>query len=260
MRRLVLLVVTSTCLIAVTAAIAATINGTNGNDTLRGTAKADVINGKAGSDTLYGGAGNDRLNGGAGKDKVFCGTGIDRVSADRLDVVAKDCEIVTRTPATPPKKPAPTPPAAPTPPPAPVQGTRQNPFPLGTEARNSSYALKVNTVTPDATAAVLAANQFNDPPAAGNQFYIANITVTYVAASPPSTTLLSVFVDFGVLGSANVLYQSFKQSCGVIPDDLDQFATVFTGGTLTGNICWEVPAAESGSLVFTNGTNFWALR
>jgi len=121
MRRFLLVVGVAASLVVIGAAVAATINGTKGNDTIRGTARADVLNGRGGSDTISGlagndrisgGPGNDRISGGGGKDIVSCGAGIDRVQADRLDVVAKDCEVVTRaavstppTPQTPPTLP-----------------------------------------------------------------------------------------------------------------------------------------------------------
>ncbi len=70
------------------------IIGTSKANVLRGTAKSDVIDGRAGNDVLYGRAGNDRLIGGAGADEIFCGRGRDTVSADRLDSVARDCEVV----------------------------------------------------------------------------------------------------------------------------------------------------------------------
>jgi Ca2+-binding RTX toxin-like protein len=67
----------------------------------------DVMVGRYGPDTLTGGPGKDRMSGGAGNDKinardgerdsVRCGDGSkDRVDADRIDVVARDCERVTR--------------------------------------------------------------------------------------------------------------------------------------------------------------------
>ncbi len=58
-------------------AAAATITGTNGDDTLYGSNAGDVISaldgndkviGRGGNDTVYGGAGNDRINGQAGND------------------------------------------------------------------------------------------------------------------------------------------------------------------------------------------------
>ena len=49
----------------------ATVNGTNGADTLYGTSGIDTINGLGGNDTLKGFGGADRLDGGAGIDAAF---------------------------------------------------------------------------------------------------------------------------------------------------------------------------------------------
>jgi len=92
-----------------------TKNGSHSPETIRGTGRADglcasggrdTVWGLGGNDLLRGGPGRDRLIGGPGKDRVLardgardtiaCGPGVDRVLADRLDVVGKDCEIVTR--------------------------------------------------------------------------------------------------------------------------------------------------------------------
>jgi len=55
---------------------------------------------------LVGGPGRDVLNGGRGRDRIFardgvrdrinCGAGVDTVRADRADVVASNCEHVSR--------------------------------------------------------------------------------------------------------------------------------------------------------------------
>ena len=84
-----------------------TLTGRPGADVLRGTAGRDVILGRGGDDRLYGGKGRDRLEGGAGNDRIYaqdgvrdvvrCGSGRDRVSTDRIDSVAGDCELVTRS-------------------------------------------------------------------------------------------------------------------------------------------------------------------
>jgi Ca2+-binding RTX toxin-like protein len=47
------------------------INGTNGNDTIRGRGGKQTFNGGEGSDTLIGGLGIDYLDGGAGNDKLY---------------------------------------------------------------------------------------------------------------------------------------------------------------------------------------------
>lgn len=103
------------------AAAAATIVGTSGNDVLRGTAKADRMLGKGGNDRLYGLAGADVLQGGPGVDRYVCGAGRDTVIAAPGESVARDCEVVKRV-GPPPLGPSTAPPTEPTvpPPPPPV--------------------------------------------------------------------------------------------------------------------------------------------
>ena len=57
----------------------ATIEGTNGDDTLTGTSGTDTINGLGGDDTLEGLDGDDTLNGGAGDDRLEGGAGVDEL-------------------------------------------------------------------------------------------------------------------------------------------------------------------------------------
>jgi Ca2+-binding RTX toxin-like protein len=77
-----------------------------GDDVVFGRRLADNVRGGPGDDRLVGGSGVDSLDGGPGNDtieardrtldRIRCGSGDDRVVADRLDVVARDCEHVTR--------------------------------------------------------------------------------------------------------------------------------------------------------------------
>jgi Ca2+-binding RTX toxin-like protein len=55
----------------------ATINGNDGDNTLRGTFFADNIFGFGGDDVILGFSGNDTLSGGAGADRLDGGTGVD---------------------------------------------------------------------------------------------------------------------------------------------------------------------------------------
>lgn len=68
--------------IAGSSAIAATINGGNGPDTLTGTAGNDTMNGDNGADTLKGLGGHDILNGGNGPDSLLGGAGLDLLMGD----------------------------------------------------------------------------------------------------------------------------------------------------------------------------------
>lgn len=235
------------------AASTAKIVGSNGPDILNGTAAADKIYGKAGVDRINGRGGPDIIYPGPGKDRVYCGAGRDIVHADAADVVAKDCEVVRRPP------PAAAPPA-PQPPPDPL-GSRTNPHPVGTTVTGQTWSVKINSVTDNATAAVMAANQFNDPPATGRQFFIVNLTVTYVGTATASIRAFDLTSRLGLLGSANVLYREYPDWCGVIPDELDSNLTLFTGGSGTGNRCWSVPSGEVASLLLMHDQGiFWALH
>jgi chitodextrinase len=82
------------------------LRGTPSADVLRGLGGADVLLGLGGNDTLLPGRGRDRALAGAGRDLVraldgtadtiLCGAGRDLVYADRIDRVARDCELVRR--------------------------------------------------------------------------------------------------------------------------------------------------------------------
>lgn len=132
LRTLAVGVALAALVVAVGSVWAATINGTAGKDTLRGTAASDTLNGKGGndrlyglggSDTLIGGVGNDLLVGGAGADTLRCGAGRDTAVRDRLDKVAKDCEVVRGPSPTPAPTPTPTPTPTPSPTPTPTPVT-----------------------------------------------------------------------------------------------------------------------------------------
>jgi hypothetical protein len=102
--------------VAVSAASAATVVGTPGDDRLRGTPRGDTLDGRGGRDSLFGlggadllegGPARDVIDGGPGNDRVVaqydgardtvrCGAGADLVNADLLDTVAPDCELVGR--------------------------------------------------------------------------------------------------------------------------------------------------------------------
>jgi Tol biopolymer transport system component len=71
-----------------------------------GTARGETIKGTAARDIVYPGGGRDRVLAGAGaddihardgaRDTISCGKGADTVFADRVDIVARDCEDVRR--------------------------------------------------------------------------------------------------------------------------------------------------------------------
>jgi hypothetical protein len=161
-------------------------------------------------------------------------------------------KVITATFAkVPPTRPPPPPP----PPPPPAVGSRSNPLPLGQpldvlEGSGEHWTLRFISTQPDATAAVLAANQFNDPPAPGNQFFLASVEAHYVSGVAARNPTIVAW-DLMTVGPANVVYSVFGSSsrCGVVPDDLLFKGDLLPGGSMVGNICWQVPSSEAGSLI-----------
>ena len=155
--------------------------------------------------------------------------------------------------AAPAATPIPTPTVTPVPPTAtptpPRLGSRQNPVQLGTEvdvknAGDDHWRIAVIDTVPDATRLVLGENPFNNPPKEGFRFYIVTIRVQYLG---PDSTSFGGGYRLKALGIGGVVYTTFADSCGVIPDDLPD-PELFTNGTVEGNVCWEVADDDVDSL------------
>lgn len=124
--------------------------------------------------------------------------------------------------------------------------SRDAPVPAGETVRVGDWDVTVLSATPDATAAVLAENEFNDPPVEGRQFYVIEVAATYQGQTSEATAL---GLSWSTVGDSAVAYSSFEDTCGVIADELNQFAEVFPGGTQTGSLCWQVASDDVDSLV-----------
>lgn len=124
-------------------------------------------------------------------------------------------------------------------------GSRGNPIAVGETGTVGTWEISVLASTPDATALVMAENPYNDPPTDGHQFAIIEVSATNrgIESGAPFTAL-----TFSVVGNSAVAYGS-DAMCGVIPDDFPDFTEVFTGGTVTGNLCWSVTTDDAGSLI-----------
>ena len=126
-------------------------------------------------------------------------------------------------------------------------GTRNNPSAMGDVLSNGTWEVVVNSFTRNATDQVLAANMFNDPPPAGSQYALVNITATYLGAdSGHAETLRAAFVT----DSGNVI-RSHDHSA-VVPEPLG--GELYTGASATGNIDFAIPEGESGLLRLELGT------
>ena len=151
---------------------------------------------------------------------------------------------------TPEPTPTNTPEPTPTPTPPPVLGSRGNPVPLGVvveilEAEAPYWAFVISDTKPNANEAVRATNPFNDPPEPGNQFYMVYLEAKYLG--PESTSFFNNF-SLKTVGQSAVVFTPFENSCGVIDDELPGYTELFTGGSIKGWECWQIPTADADSL------------
>jgi hypothetical protein len=129
----------------------------------------------------------------------------------------------------------------------PKNGSRSKPLALGESYTRDGWRVSLVSSIPDATALVLAENQFNDPPEAGRQFYITRVRATRTAAA---TDRFDAGFRLRAVGASNVGYTTFQDNCGVIPGAFPDSTDVFSGGTVEGNICVSVRSSDVASLLF----------
>lgn len=123
---------------------------------------------------------------------------------------------------------------------------RTSPLGIGRIGQVGDYEVNVLSVTPDATDIVMAENQFNEPPAAGNQFSLARVAVTYVGSA---TGTPGVDLNFQSVGERSTSYTTFNNTCGVYSDDSYSIAELFEGGSAEFNVCWQIDSVDQDSLV-----------
>ena len=68
-------------------------------------------------------------------------------------------------------------------------GTRKNPFPLGTSHVDRSWEITVNSVVFDADQAVASENYFNEAPEKGHEYILVNVSATYVGDDKAVTNM-----------------------------------------------------------------------
>jgi len=133
-------------------------------------------------------------------------------------------------------------------------GTRDQPFAYGNsvaveldsfgDADGSVWNVTIGELR-DITGAVLAENQFNDPPPDDVVFSGFTVEMTLIQASKQP---LSPGFNFSweiLGGSSSVVHDEFGfDGCGVSPDDFRGFAETFVAGTLTGLVCVPIPTED----------------
>jgi hypothetical protein len=131
-------------------------------------------------------------------------------------------------------------------------GDRGNPVPVGQIADiGGGWRLQILDVNPDATAAILAENSFNEPPPDGSTLTLIAVALGYFGLEDPKTTFETTI---SAVGASNV---ELADSCGVVPQELIDLGQVFSGGVVRGNLCFVTTPADAASLqVYGTGDFF----
>jgi len=126
--------------------------------------------------------------------------------------------------------------------------SRTAPTAVGTAA-DVGEGWQVAVVAParDITDAVMAENTFNTPPPDGYRFIGVDVAYAYSGSgsgSPFNVTTKAV-------GSSNI---ELSSQCGVIPNEIDISSDVFSGGNVTGTVCFVVPAATPDLVLYSTAS------
>jgi len=132
-------------------------------------------------------------------------------------------------------------------------GTREAPVPAGEIADiGAGWRLQILDVIPDASEMMAAEDEFFQPPPAGFTFMLVNIALGYFGTEDPQ---VGFSPDVEVLGESSVALDNFCLSS--VPDEINFFNYVFSGGVLTGNACFLAPVGEAGTFqMFGKGDFF----
>ena len=124
-------------------------------------------------------------------------------------------------------------------------GSRGNPIPFGQAVRVDSWEISVVKTVPDATKDVLQENPWNDPPEKGSQFFMVSVKAKYLGSN---SARFDGSYRLRALGPSGLVYTTFENSCGVIPNELSD-PELFRGGQIEGAECWQIASEDADSLV-----------
>lgn len=135
-------------------------------------------------------------------------------------------------------------------------GNWLNPLPLGKAMTlDGGFRVKVNSATIDATSEVEAVvdpdtgDHPNDPPPAGAQYTLVNVSLTYVGSQGFPTDIdsfLYALSQLGAQGEVSGLYP--PDFCEPPQPDADSGGQLAKGQTVTGNLCYEIASDDASTL------------
>jgi len=115
--------------------------------------------------------------------------------------------------------------------------TRSNPIPIGmTASVGQGFLARVNSVTPN-----FQSPQPGAPP--GAEYFVANVTITYNGGDSAQ-----VLVPSQVMGRHKVTYTTAHNECPDSPSPFLTGAKLYSGQSMTGNVCWTIATNDESSL------------
>lgn len=117
--------------------------------------------------------------------------------------------------------------------------SKDNPAPVGTEITPAKdWYITVVSADTNANAALAKENQFNKPQTAGDQFVVVTVKVRNGSSKPD---MLAANLQIGLLEPHGT---KLMQAFAVTGNQLDITARLQPGGTTTGKLVYELPAAD----------------
>ena len=131
-------------------------------------------------------------------------------------------------------------------------GSKDNPVPLGTEQQVGDWAVTVTKYTPDATAAVMKANEFNDEPEAGETYVLVALSARYTGEESGTFWLDTSYKFLGKSGN------TFDEPFAFAPEPISDAGETFPGASVFGNLLYQVPTdqAAGGLLIMEPSFSF----
>lgn len=124
-------------------------------------------------------------------------------------------------------------------------GTEAEPLPLGTEADlGNGWRIRVDSANLNATADVLAADEFNQEPSEGMRYAVVSVTMFFDGDGTKQRESPALGLDVSLWGSDRVeRSESFVMAS--LDDEIDSMSDIAAGSSLTGTAVFEVGANET---------------
>ncbi len=125
--------------------------------------------------------------------------------------------------------------------------SRNSPLGVGRIGVVDDYEISVLSVTPNAND-IVTADDISEPPVPGNQYFLVNISVTYVGA----TTGEPAFdLNPQAVGSLSTSYTTLNNQCGfgTFEGNYILATELFEGGSAEYSVCWQITSEDADSLV-----------